>query len=67
MKYSITDDSKMARRMLINSLKGFIEDTDEIFEASNGQEAIERYKEHRPNLCFMDLTMPILDGFEATK
>lgn len=67
MKYLVTDDSKMARRMVIKLLKELINDKDEIFEATNGQEAIDVYKEHRPDLCFMDLTMPIVDGLEATK
>jgi len=67
MKYLVTDDSKMARRMVIKLLKELIKDGDEILEASNGQEAIDIYKTDKPDLCFMDLTMPIIDGFEATK
>lgn len=35
--------------------------------ASNGQEAIEACKKKLPNLCFMDLRMPIMDGIEATR
>ena len=66
MKYLITDDSKMARKMVNKVLSSFISDEDEIFLASDGQEAVDIYKEHYPNLCFMDLTMPVKDGFEAT-
>jgi two-component system, chemotaxis family, chemotaxis protein CheY len=66
MKYLITDDSNMARKMLNKVLKEFIDDTDEVFLAKNGQEAVDIYKENKPDLCFMDLTMPVLDGFEAT-
>ncbi|WP_424688635.1 MAG: response regulator [Halarcobacter ebronensis] len=67
MKYLVVDDSKMARRMTIKSLKSLISEDDEVIQAENGQEAVELYKEHQPSLCLMDLTMPIMDGFEATQ
>jgi PAS domain S-box-containing protein len=35
--------------------------------ASNGLEAIEKFKENSYELIFMDIQMPILDGYEATK
>jgi len=34
-------------------------------EASNGKEAIERYRFHRPNVTLMDLQMPVMDGIDA--
>lgn len=34
--------------------------------AEHGHEAVEMYKRHKPRLIFMDVAMPILDGFEAT-
>ena len=66
MKYLITDDSKIARKFIFKALNDFISEDDEVLEATNGEEAILIYKEHQPDLCFMDLTMPIKDGFEAT-
>lgn len=66
MKYLVTDDSRMARKMTIKSLQDLISDEDEIIQASNGEEAISMYKEHKPDICLMDLTMPVMDGFEAT-
>ena len=39
----------------------------EVEEASNGQEAIEKVKIHFPNLIFMDMAMPIMDGLTATQ
>ena len=67
MKYLVVDDSKLARKMTIKNIKEIITSDVEILEAKDGQEAVEIYKEHSPLLCFMDLTMPIMDGFEATK
>jgi CheY-like chemotaxis protein len=39
----------------------------EVLEARNGQEAIEVARSEKPDLILMDLSMPVLDGFQATK
>ena len=39
----------------------------EVLEARNGKEAIELAPEHKPDLILMDLSMPVLDGFEAAR
>jgi len=67
MKILVTDDSKMARKMLIKTLDEFIQEDHEIFQAANGQECLDVYKEKTPDLVFLDLTMPVMDGFEALK
>ena len=36
-----------------------------VAEASNGREAIEQYREHRPDVTLMDLQMPVMNGTEA--
>ncbi len=59
----IVDDSPIARKMLKSCLpkdKGY-----EYHEASNGQEGVEKYQELHPDLTFMDLTMPVMTGYEA--
>ena len=66
MKYLIIDDSRMARKMTIKNLKEVIGSEFEIIEASNGEEGLALYQEHSPAICFMDLTMPVMDGFTAT-
>lgn len=38
-----------------------------IAQAANGQEAVDRFKELRPDLVTMDIVMPEMDGIEATK
>ena len=65
MKILVTDDSKMARKMVIKTLTQNIEGDLEILEAQNGQEALDLYKELCPKIVFLDLTMPIMDGFTA--
>ena len=65
MKILVTDDSKMARKMVIKTLTEILGDDVEIHEAQNGQEALDLYKQISPNIAFLDLTMPIMDGFEA--
>src|SRR5215813_15503715 len=36
-----------------------------IAEASNGQEAVEQFRKHRPDVTLMDLQMPVMNGTEA--
>ena len=38
-----------------------------VAEASNGQEAIEKFRAHRPDVTLMDLQMPVMNGFDAAK
>jgi CheY-like chemotaxis protein len=64
MKYLVVDDSLLARKSLIKSLKKNIEDLN-IFSATNGQEAIDLMKKEEINIIFLDLTMPIMDGYET--
>ena len=40
-------------------------DLDLVAEAENGQRAIALYREHQPDVCLMDLRMPVMDGIEA--
>jgi two-component system cell cycle response regulator DivK len=39
----------------------------QVLEASDGLEAVAKAKQFRPNLILMDLSMPRMDGFEATQ
>ena len=59
----LVDDSEFMRNLLREILA---EQFDIVGEAENGVEAIELYKEHRPDLVMMDIVMPIRDGIEAT-
>ncbi len=59
----IVDDSPIARQILLKCLPK--ENNYSIIEASNGQEALEKFSQCRPEITFMDMTMPIMDGFQA--
>ncbi|MGC9520122.1 MAG: response regulator, partial [Desulfuromonadaceae bacterium] len=59
----IVDDSPVARMIIKKCLPaghGL-----QIYEAGNGQEGVEKYQQHNPDLTLMDLTMPVMNGFEA--
>lgn len=63
-KILITDDAMFMRAMLKGIL---IENKYAVYEAKNGQEAVDVYTAVQPDLVFMDITMPIMDGITATK
>ena len=64
-KILVVEDNEDNRRILVYRLRK-IGDFD-IIEAQNGLEAIEMTEKHQPDLIFMDLKMPVMDGWEATK
>ena len=39
----------------------------ELIEATNGQEGVELAQQQRPDLILMDINLPVLDGYEATR
>lgn len=58
-------DDMDANRLLLRSIlepKGF-----DITESSNGAEALETIKKVRPDIVLMDMLMPVMDGYTATK
>ena len=58
------DDHPMLREG-IASLVASQSDMELIAEASTGREALEKFRNHRPDLTLMDLQMPDMDGIEA--
>lgn len=64
MKYLVTDDSRLARRVLVKSLLTLTKE-ENIFQASNGLEAIQVMLKERVDIVFLDLTMPEMDGYTA--
>ncbi|MBP1680300.1 MAG: response regulator CcdB [Proteobacteria bacterium] len=65
MIFLVVDDSKISRKWLIEMIPKKIVENAEIIEGSNGEEAIALYEQHKPDVVFLDITMPVIDGFEA--
>ena len=63
-KILVVDDNEDNREIFAFRLEqlGF-----EVLVASNGKEAIETASQAKPDLIFMDLRMPVMDGWEATR
>lgn len=59
----IVDDSPIARQILKKCLPK--DSTFTIVEACDGQDAVEKFRQYRPEITFMDMTMPVMDGFQA--
>jgi two-component system chemotaxis response regulator CheY len=64
-KIMVVDDAAFLRAMLKDILIKAGHEV--VFEATNGQEAVNKYKAIRPDLVTMDITMPIMEGIEAVK
>ena len=62
----VVDDNGPVRR----SLRDLLETADDIklvATATNGIEAIEKARSYRPNVAVVDISMPLMDGIEATE
>lgn len=64
MKILVVDDSKMIRQLVTECLK---EMGHELAYAENGAESLQYIADHDVDLILMDVEMPFLSGFEATK
>lgn len=58
----VIDDEKLARELLLEFLEPF-DDVEVIAECSRGNEAVEKIDELKPDLIFLDVQMPGMDGF----
>lgn len=70
MKVLLVDDSRLARI----AVKRILEDDEitsigdfELFEAASGIEALEKHRTILPDIIFLDITMPYLDGLTALR
>ena len=62
-KIMIVEDVEFNRDLLVQLLEGMYE----VVTANDGAAAIEMAKEEHPDLILMDLSLPVVDGWEATR
>ena len=64
-KIMVVDDAAFMRMMIKKDLNenGY----DNLIEAQDGAEAVKKYEEEKPDMVFMDITMPNMDGLQALK
>ena len=65
LKVLVVEDVKL-NRSLVRALVLKLLPGAEIYEAEDGQRGVELFREHAPDIVFMDLQMPVKDGFDAT-
>jgi DNA-binding NarL/FixJ family response regulator len=61
----LTADDHPIYRGGLAALIGAYPDLQLVAEAANGREAVERFRQHRPDVTLMDLSMPVMTGVEA--
>lgn len=65
-KVLIAEDHKI-NMLLVKSMLGKILPNAELIESANGKEAIEAFGRSKPDIVFMDIQMPEMNGYEATR
>lgn len=63
----IADDEALERKALISIIKAQIPQISKIFEAENGQVALDKAKEHLPDILLLDIKMPMINGIEVAR
>ncbi|NIQ00880.1 MAG: response regulator [Nitrospinaceae bacterium] len=63
-KILLAEDNEVNRAMIIDMLSIY---NHNVIVAQNGKEAVELATANKPDLIFMDIRMPVMDGFEATR
>jgi CheY-like chemotaxis protein len=65
-KIVIVDDEVHIRSLLEQTLEDLEEDHDvELFTAANGQEGLDLITEEKPELVFLDVMMPLMNGYDV--
>ncbi|MBE6890197.1 MAG: response regulator [Oscillospiraceae bacterium] len=65
LKVLVCDDSILIRKKMNDLLKKA--GVAEVIEANDGMQSVEMYKEHKPDIVFMDIVMPLKTGLDALK
>ena len=62
-KILVVDDAEFNRDLIVQLLG----DEYEVLEAVDGEQGVKKAEQEKPDLILMDLGMPVMDGWEATK
>jgi two-component system NarL family response regulator len=62
----VVDDHMLVRAGVVNIIRN-APGLEVVAEAANGQEAVEAYRKHRPDVALLDLRMPVMEGVEAVR
>ena len=62
-KILVVDDAEFNRDLIVQLLG----DAYEVLETVDGEEAVKKAEQEKPDLILMDLGMPVMDGWEATR
>ncbi|MFY9561135.1 MAG: response regulator [Terriglobales bacterium] len=63
----IVDDSSVMRKIVERSLRQAGIELEQVFEASNGAEALGALRDHAVDLVLCDINMPVMDGLEFVR
>src|SRR5688572_29358518 len=66
LKVLIVDDTDTCRLLLTHIISSTV-DMQVVGQAKNGQQAVQLVSELRPDVILMDVTMPLMDGLQATQ
>ena len=66
LRILVVDDSEIVRRSICLILQSQ-PDIEIVCEASDGADAVRKVREHKPHVVLLDITMPVMNGFEAAR
>jgi DNA-binding NarL/FixJ family response regulator len=66
LRVLVVDDSEIVRRGICKILQSQA-DVEVVCEAADGADAVRKVREHRPHVVLLDITMPVMNGFEAAR
>lgn len=66
LRVLVVDDSEIVRRAICQILQSQA-DIEIICEAADGADAVRKVRDHRPDVVLLDITMPVMNGFESAR
>lgn len=66
-KVLVAEDERIERQVLVKTLQKYMGDICEVFEAKNGNEALEIFEKQSIQIAILDIEMPVMSGLEAAR